>query len=418
VTCERIRLRFVAPLRVKTPPFALTGTIAFLPMDAIGDDGSYDRTSVRDAEEIADAGYTYFEQGDVVRARVTPCFENGKGAFLSNLTGGRGLGTTELFVFKPSRHIDPQFLYYVTVSEAFTEQGTATLYGAHGVRRVDDQFVRNYRVWVPSIETQRAIANYLVGETARIDDLILAKRRMAELLREQLSVARIDLVVDRREKERQEGPAWLGSIPSQWKLKRLKFVAEMESGHTPNRQIEAYWIDCTVPWITLNDVSELEADWRFFQPKNAVNELGLRNSSAHVLPEDAVVLSRDATVGRSALLGRPMAVSQHFVAWVCGPELVPEYLLQVLRGPMQHHFGSLTAGATIATIGMPDLKQLAVPVPPLREQVRIVRQIAVAEDLANEALARVDQQMRLLQERRRALITAAVNGELGVPAAV
>lgn len=268
---------------------------------------------------------------------------------------------------------------------------------------------------VHPIATQRAITDYLDRETGRIDALIAARRRMGDLLQQQFNVARIDLVIARTEKERREGPAWLGSVPAAWRIKRLKFVAKMESGHTPSRQIDAYWIDCDIPWITLNDVSDLEAEWRFVDPKNAVNELGLQNSSAHVLPEDAVVLSRDATVGRSALLGRPMAVSQHFVAWICGPELMPEYLLNVVRGPMQHHFGSLTAGATIATIGMPDLGQLVVPIPPIKEQDRIVQQLAAAECLATKTLARVNRQVELLQERREALITAAVTGQLEIP---
>ncbi len=272
-----------------------------------------------------------------------------------------------------------------------------------------------FRLVVPSPTVQRAIAEYLDRETRKIDALIAAKRTMVSLLKEQFAVTRIDLVVDRTEKERRVAPAWLGSIPASWTLKRLKFVAKMESGHTPSKQIEAYWKDCTIPWMTLNDVSNLEAGWRFFDPKNAVSELGLQNSSAHILPANAVALSRDATVGRAALLGHPMAVSQHLVAWLCGPELMPEYLLHILRGPMQDHFGSLTAGATIATIGMPDLNQLVVPMPPIEEQARIVQRVAAAERLATKRLACVERQIGLLQEHRQALITAVVTGQLDIP---
>ncbi len=308
------------------------------------------------------------------------------------------------------------YLRWVIASTVARQQMSAAATGVtrFGLRAAA---IADLPIPVPPIATQRAIADYLDRETARIDALIAAQRRMVELLGEELYVTRIDLVIDRTTDDRREGPTWLGSIPEGWDLKRLKFVAKMESGHTPNKQVEAYWIDCTIPWITLNDVSDLETGWRFVDPQNYVNELGLQNSSAHVLPENAVVLSRDATVGRSALLGRPMAVSQHFVAWVCGPELMPEYLLNVLRGPMQHHFGSLTAGATIATIGMPDLKQLVVPVPPLEEQARIVRDIAAAETLAAKTVLRVKRQIDLLKERRQALITAAVTGQLEIPEA-
>jgi type I restriction enzyme S subunit len=113
-----------------------------------------------------------------------------------------------------------------------------------------------------------------------------------------------------------------------------------------------------------------------------------------------------------------MAVSQHFVAWICGPDLIPEYLLNVIRGPMQGHFGGLTAGATIATIGMPDLDQLVVPMPSIDVQARIVEKIAAVEKQATATLALLSRQVELLEERRRALITAAVTGQLDIPDAV
>ena len=132
------------------------------------------------------------------------------------------------------------------------------------------------RIPLPSIVTQRGIADYLDRETAQIDALIDAKEQMVRLLEEQLAVARVDLVVGAGHLHRRHGPNWLGTVPAEWGIERLKFVAQLESGHTPNRQIDAYWVDCTIPWITLNDVSDLEREWRFSNPKNAVNQLGFR----------------------------------------------------------------------------------------------------------------------------------------------
>ena len=96
---------------------------------------------------------------------------------------------------------------------------------------------------------------------------------------------------------------------------------------------------------------------------------------------------------------------------------MPEYLLNVIRGPMQNHFGSLTAGATIATIGIPDLNQLVVPLPSIDEQARIVEEIAAVEARADQAISFVTRQLALLHERRQALVTAAVTGQLDTPEA-
>lgn len=268
---------------------------------------------------------------------------------------------------------------------------------------------------VPPLATQRAIANYLDRETARVDALMAAKRRVATLLAHQFSEAR-NLAVRGTGSQglRQQGPAWLADVPAHWSIKRLKFIARMDSGHTPDRKVPEYWIDCNIPWVTLNDVGELDHSWELTEATNAINELGMANSAAHPIAAGSVIMSRDATVGRAAILARPMAVSQHFISWTCGGTLQPEYLLQVIRGPMQQHFGSLTAGATIATIGMPELRDLVVPVPPLDEQHQIVRRIRDMQATYDETTRRVAVQVRLLEERRLALITAAVTGDLDV----
>jgi len=84
---------------------------------------------------------------------------------------------------------------------------------------------------------------------------------------------------------------------------------------------------------------------------------GIAHSSAHVLARSTVVFSRDATIGLCAITRAGMAVSQHFIGWVCGSLLRPEYLLFVLRS-MTQELERLTMGATVRTIGMPDVKGL------------------------------------------------------------
>jgi type I restriction enzyme S subunit len=266
---------------------------------------------------------------------------------------------------------------------------------------------------------QATISRYLDRETARLDALIAVTQQMLRLLTERWETQRIALVsgTSGNAEHLSEGPEWLGRVPSGWPIERLKFLARMESGHTPDRKVAAYWVDCTIPWITLNDVGALQREWTITESANAINELGMANSAAHLLPAGTVVLSRDATVGRAAILGRPMTVSQHFVGWICGPRLAPEYLLHVLRGPMQRHFATLTAGATIATIGMPELSELVMPVPTLDEQARIVTELRFAEDQLERVRVALEKRVALLQERRQSLVTAAVTGELEIPEA-
>lgn len=259
---------------------------------------------------------------------------------------GRGL-----CAIRPGRDLDHRFAWWMVVAMAprLSAVATGSTYDA-----VSADDVATLPMPLPPPAAQRAVADYLDRETSRVDALIGARQRMLELLEERweaFRAASVSGATSQSERVR-SGLRWLGSVPDNWSIERLKFLARMESGHTPDKKVEAYWVDCSIPWITLNDVGLLEHQWSITQPINAINELGMANSAAHILPEGTVVLSRDATVGRSAILGRPMTVSQHFVGWIPGPRLMPEYLLHVLRGPMQRHFATLTAGATIATIGM------------------------------------------------------------------
>lgn len=317
-------------------------------------------------------------------------------------------------VIRPSA-IHPPFLAYYFRS-IVVQSLIDALKGGMGVPHLFQFDLKRFPVPVPPVDAQRGIARYLDRETARIDALVGAKRRIADLMAERWEALRNHLVtgVLTRSVRLRRGPEWLGSIPVDWSIQRLKFLARMESGHTPDRKIDAYWVDCRIPWITLNDVGRLQHDWTISHSVNAINQLGMANSAAHILPAGTVVLSRDATVGRAAILGKPMAVSQHFVGWICGPRLMPEYLLHVLRGPMQRHFMTLTAGATIATIGMPELNDLVVPVPPVGEQRRIVEELRLAEGRFGQAKYALDRQVALLHERRHAMITAAVMGQVEI----
>jgi type I restriction enzyme S subunit len=311
---------------------------------------------------------------------------------------------------------DPRFLsYYLSSDRGRYEAGRM----ADGSTRKRLTLGKTLGLPVPDFpgDEQRAIADFLDAETAHIDALIAKKRRLAELLEARLGVELAEEVTGRMlgTPVRSSKIGWLGDIPTHWRIERLKFVARLESGHTPARSRPELWENCTMPWITLNDVGYL-ADHEFVEDTvNKISEAGLAASSARVLPTATVVLSRDATVGRCGILARPMATSQHFVAWVCSDRLRPRYLWLLFKIAMQSHLDSLTAGATLRTIGMPDVGRFVIPIPPLEEQDRIIS-VASGSRASTESVLRASRrQIDLLSERRQALITAAVTGELDIP---
>lgn len=145
-----------------------------------------------------------------------------------------------------------------------------------------------------------------------------------------------------------------------------------------------------------------------------LSDAGIENSSARILPAGTVVLSRDATVGRTAIMKVPMATSQHFGAWICGPRLDPEYLWLLFSDAMQPHFESFQNGATLRTIGMGDLKSFQIPLPSVQEQKRIISYVDERTSRIDELISESEDLIALSQERRSALITAAVTGQIDV----
>jgi type I restriction enzyme S subunit len=181
------RLRFIArfnPSKSEIASLLPETEVSFLPMDAIGDDGSLRLDATRPLSAV-EQGYTYFRDGDLLIAKITPCFENGKGALAAGLLGGIGFGTTELIVVRPlpGRAV-AAYLQWLFVGPDFRNAGTAAMYGAGGQKRVPDEFVRNFVVAVPPPAEQRAIAAFLDRECGKIDTLISESERAIALLKE------------------------------------------------------------------------------------------------------------------------------------------------------------------------------------------------------------------------------------------
>jgi len=191
----------------------------------------------------------------------------------------------------------------------------------------------------------------------------------------------------------------------------------MGSGHTPSRAHPEWWEDCTIPWITTGEVSQIRDDRReiLTETREWISEIGMANSSAELHPKGTVVLCRTAaSAGYSAVMAEDMATSQDIMTWACGPELYPFYLLWCLRAMRSDLLGRLAMGSTHKTIYMPDLQALCIPLPPISEQQQIVADIRASNATVDAAVDSIDRQAVLLAERRQALVTAAVTGGIAV----
>lgn len=319
-----------------------------------------------------------------------------------------------LFLIRPDKSlISPRFLFNCLRSHLLQTQFENL---ANGVTRygITTGDAKNVRIPYPNEEIQDQIIDFLSdGETSLnraisgfegIFDLLHSKRQAT--IRQSVTTGIRDGIT-----LTDFGTSWIGQVPEHWDVVRTRFVADLHSGHTPDRSNDEYWENADIPWVSLADSDRIRHNDYISETEKYTTKKGLANSSAHILPEGTVVFTRDATVGLCAILDRPMAVSQHIVGWVCGPRILPEYLLNVLKS-MDQEYDRLTRGSTISTIGMHDIEGFKTPLPPLEEQREIVEHIETETERLWELTNRVETTIDLLEEKRQALITAAVTGQI------
>lgn len=175
-----------------------------------------------------------------------------------------------------------------------------------------------------------------------------------------------------------------------WTWTLLKNLAKIESGHTPSRRRPEWW-GGTVPWLALPDIRKLDGKFAY-EPSEYTNDAGLANSSARLLPPGTVCLSRTASIGFVTILGKPMATSQDFGNWICGPDLDPEFLMYAFMAS-RDQLRELGSGAVHKTIYMPTIQSFNVCAPAIEEQHRIARvlreRLAAADALIADLKARL-----------------------------
>ncbi|MGL6105438.1 restriction endonuclease subunit S [Romboutsia sp.] len=178
------RLKYICNINPQKSEVKLSKSsqVSFVPMENV----SLNTLILDTDKELAEVygGYTYFKEGDIVFAKVTPCFENGNMAIAKNLTNGVGFGSTELNVLRVDENIiDRKFLYYVIQSDKFKNEAIANMYGVAGLKRISTKFIEDYNILLPSIDEQRKIIEFLNLKTNYIDMIITKTEEQIELLK-------------------------------------------------------------------------------------------------------------------------------------------------------------------------------------------------------------------------------------------
>ena len=201
-----------------------------------------------------------------------------------------------------------------------------------------------------------------------LDDLIAAEGRKLEALRQHKQGLMQQLLPRPGETvPRLRFPDFQNA--GAWEEETLDDLARRGTGHTPKKAIAEYY-NGGIKWVSLADSKRLD-NGLISETEIEISEEGINNSSAVLHPAGSVILSRDAGVGKSAIISCSMAVSQHFIVWTCEPTVLSNWFLYYQLQLLKPLFERIATGSTIKTIGLPFFNAMRVTVPRLAEQHRI-----------------------------------------------
>ena len=292
---------------------------------------------------------------------------------------------------------DNDFLLYAI--ESNSRELLNTVQGS-GQPNLSGQLIKSLSFPVPPLPEQQKIATIL----SSVDDVIEKTRTQIDKLKN-LKAGMMQELLTKGIGHTEFKGSPVGRIPSAWTAKLLDSVAKRGSGHTPSKTEDSYW-NGGVKWISLSDSGQLD-NLYIHKTKKEISELGLANSSAVLHPAGIVVMARDAGIGKSAITTSPMAVSQHFMAWLCGDRL-DNYFLYYFLQYWKPQFENIAMGSTIKTIGLSYFRTMMIPVPPMDEQVKISSSLKAVDETLFSLNKKTDAARKLKQALMQDLLTGKV----------
>jgi type I restriction enzyme S subunit len=245
---------------------------------------------------------------------------------------------------------------------------------SNGLLNISKETFFGVKIPAPSPAEQQKIAECL----SSVDELMAAQARKVDALKNHKKVLLQQLFPREGETQpRLRFPEVQNA--GEWEEQKLEDLAKRGSGHTPNKAKEEYY-NGGIKWVSLADSKRLD-NGLISETAILISEQGIKKSSAVLHPAGSVILSRDAGVGKSAVMSESMAVSQHFIIWTCDNKRLSNWFLYYILQIKKPVFERVASGSTIKTIGLPFFKELRIIVPPIPEQQRIADCLTSLDDL-------------------------------------
>jgi type I restriction enzyme S subunit len=352
--------------------------VSFIKMEDVSNNAQIKNKRVRNYSEVS-KGFTKFNNHDVLVAKITPCFENGKGGYAENLVNGIGFGSTEFHVLRAKTQSDSKYIYQYTNYDSFRLAAEASMCGTGGQRRVQTDFIKTYRTAFPPLPEQKKIAAILTS----VDDVIEKTQAQINKLKDLKTGMMQELLtrgvgVDGKpHTEFKDSP--VGRIPKAWDCVRLEFLLKssknsMRSGPFGSALLKHELVPSGHPYLGIDNVHIERFENKF---KRFVSDEKFEQLQRYAVQEDDVMITIMGTVGRSCVVpkGVGKALSSKHV-WTMSFEqqkYIPALICWQLNYSdwIKLQFKNESQGGVMESISSKTLKELWLPLPPISEQNKI-----------------------------------------------
>lgn len=335
--------------------------VSFLPMAGVSEEGKITTTEERELGEVV-KGYSYFEKGDVLLAKITPCFEKGKSALVDDaIPHQMGFGSTEFHVLRANENIDPRYLFYLVWNPAFRFVGERNMTGTAGQKRIPVDFLRRYKIPLPPLAHQKRIAAILDKA-----DIIRRKRQAAiKLTDDFLRATFLDMFGD---------PV---TNPKGWERKGLNDVGVLARGkskHRPRNDPEL--LGGPYPLIQTGEIAN--SDNYITQYNRTYSELGLKQSK--LWPAKTLCITIAANIADTAILTFDACFPYSVVGFIPNDLIKTEYIHMWLTF-YQNIIREKAPESAPKNINLKILSELKIPIPPIAKQKIFVACFEYIENL-------------------------------------
>ena len=431
----------VNPKKIEAEPEALSG---FVPMSHAPTDFNGTLSFEEKPWGEIKKSYTNFQDHDVIVAKVTPCFENGKAAIVQGLPNGIGAGSSEFYILRPAiKEVSTRFLFSIVKSHKFLQEGAANMTGAVGLRRVPRAFVETFPVSLPPLAEQKVVANKLDTLLAQVETSKARLDRIPQILktfRRSVLAAAVSGKLTENWRKVNEGTPVEKTIKS-IKEARQQVVSGRDKNAKPHLSEEEYNIPITWQWVSLDSISRKITDGAHHTPQytesgvNFISVKDIRNgkidfsNTRYISSEEHQELSKrcpvefgDLLITKSGTIGRTAIVKteQEFSLFVsvalikpANDEVNTKFIdIALQKWVNEIDISSRIVGSAIKNLHLRDMKVLAIPFAPKEEQTQIVHRVeelfAFAERIEQKANAALEHVNNLTQS----ILAKAFRGEL------